>query len=203
MMRLNLFTELAYMETILDERTERTILRRHYRFSSTVPLLLFLCVLGLSSAFEHLRPRLPLFLCLLILCLMVGWPVYQFSAGIFRLEIDTNPLHGGLGPRSRAYFSVSLALYLLAGGLVPLLGACILTPVRDPVTLSGIYVLGCCACYLIFCAAHQRFLHGQQPELPACGPQNAAALTLLALAALLGAGLTAAGFWNIFPISAA
>lgn len=203
MMRLNLFTGLAYMETILDERTERTILRRHYRFSSTVPLLLLLFVLSLSSASENLRPKLPLLLCLLLLCLMVGWPVYQFSAGIFRLEIDTNPLREGLGPHTLVYFSVSLALYLLAGGLAPLLGACVFTPVRDPVTLSGIYVLGCCACYLIFCAAHQRFLHIQQPELPTCGPQNAVALTLLCLAALLGAGLTAAGHWNIFPFSAA
>ena len=42
MARLNLFTELPYMEDTLDERTELSILRTHYRFSARSPVLLLL-----------------------------------------------------------------------------------------------------------------------------------------------------------------
>lgn len=192
MARLNLFTELSYMEDTLDERTELSILRTHYRFSARSPVLLLLVAFNLTQLSDKGQKFLPTALGLVILCLVLAWPLYQLSAGVYHVEIDTNPLREGLPPRTNVYFSVLLAVHILAGGLVPLLVWLLFAVPSAPVA-GGLYLLGVAGSYLAFCLAHNRYVNRQKPELPPCGRQNGAALLALALLAAAGVALLAAG----------
>lgn len=193
MARLNLFTELSYMEDTLDERTELSILRTHYRFSARSPVLLLLVAFNLAQLSDNGQRFLATALVLVILCELLAWPLYQLSAGVYHVEIDTNPLREGLPPRSNMFFGVLLAAQVLAGGLIPLALCMPLPSLPAGAVLGGLYLLGVAGSYLAFCLAHNRYVNRQKPELPPCGRQNGAALMALALLAAAGVSLLAAG----------
>lgn len=193
MARLNLFTELKYMETVLDERTELSILRAHYRFSFRSPFLLLLMALNLANLGQWGRQRLNMALCILLLLLVVIWPMYQLQAGVFRLELPAQARGRTLRPDTpgTGYYGLLVAVYALAGGLFTLPAAALAGFRPDGAPLAGLWLLGVCCAYLALCAAHGLYVRraGQWP--PARGTAAAAA-GLLALAGA-GAALLAAG----------
>lgn len=194
-MRLNLFTELKYMETVLDERTELSILRAHYRFSCRSPFILLLLAVNLSNLGQWGRERLNIVLSIVLLLLVVLWPLYQLQTGVFRLELPVET--GGRTVRPEdpgaGYYGVLLAAYILSGGLFPLPLCALLGFHPDGAALAGLYLLGVCCTYLILCAAHNRYVRRSGAALPPCGKANAAALACLALLAAAGAALAALG----------
>lgn len=189
MARLNLFTELKYMETVLDERTELSILRAHYRFSSRSPFLLLLMALNLANLGQWGRQRLNMALCIILLLLVVIWPMYQLQAGVFRLELPAQVRGRTLRPDTpgTGYYGLLVAVYALAGGLFPLPLCALLGFYPDGAALAGLYLLGVCCAYLALCAAHGRYVR-RAAGWPA--PRaNAPALAALCLLAAAGAAL--------------
>lgn len=199
MLRLNLFTELKQMERVLDERTELLVLRKHYRFYHTNPLVVALClcnfwVLAGGRAPQNLSLYLAVIGAMGLLSVLF-WPCYQLANGIYCLEISAQGAEVLWGSGYRA---VTLAVECLAGGLLGMLialGFVSELPFRQGL---GLFLLGTGASYAVLCAAHNVYLHKtEEPGTPRAGSARANAA-----AAVLWAAMLAAGLWCLLPPSA-
>ena len=191
MVRLNLFSELKTMERVLDERTELLVLRKHYRFYHTNPLLMTLCILNFWLAAGGEAPQeASLFLAVIgvmgllsVLC----WPCYQLANGIYCLDI---PLAGDRAAPGNLYWAFMLAVECLASGLLTAVIALGFVP-RMPLPFGcGLFLLGAGAGYAVLCAAHHTYLHKmEEPGARKAGTLHANGLAAAVWLAAMAGGL--------------
>ena len=191
MLRLNLFTEVRTMESVLDERTELDTLHRFYDYITgsmrLMGLPIYLLVLVCLNRSDAMPVRLLGSLVVAVLFLwLLGWPWYQLYRGLFRLDLSTRKR--GFGAPGAG----SLAVYVIFGGMF-------LPIVVDGFTQSqdgalGLFFsllpLGMCLVYAALALAHNLYVRGQGPEygaaLPPCKIQNRVAAAAFALLLALG-----------------
>lgn len=206
-MRVNLFTELKYMETVLDERTEADSLRRCVSYFNGSFILLAMAMslvfsLSVNATSEvGLRQGMPAVVLRPLggalfaagLLWLVGWGCCQLAFGLFRLDLSARR-------KGRIPGGAELAIYILGGGMwLPALvqgfysGVDVWNGLWS--LMAALWPLGSCAVYGAMVLAHNVCLWRQgaaaRAALPPARRANAAAALAFCLVLAAGAWATA------------